>query len=558
MTPATNVATHLRRMARDDPHRFAVVCPHSRDRAGRVSYTHLTFSQLNEYSDVLARGLEEYGISRGTRTVLMVPPSLDFFALVFALFKIGAVLVIIDPGMGTANLKRCIANAKPRAFIGTPKAQAARALFGWGKQSIECTVTVGGYAVAGIDLASIESLGHRSSRSVERYPAPDTEMDETAAILFTSGSTGIPKGAVYTHGIFAHQVELLRRLFAIQPGEIDLCTFPLFALYAPAWGVTAVIADMDATRPGKVNPLRIIEAVRNFGVTHFFGSPALLDRVSRYGAGRGIILPSIRRAVSAGAPVSADILARFSRMVQPGTPIFTPYGATEALPVCALTSDVILNETRALTEAGKGVCVGPPVDGITVHIIAISDEPIECWSNDLVLPANTIGEIVVRGPIVTRQYYNLPTVTAAAKIIDPAMSDCYHRMGDVGYLDEQGRLWFCGRKTQRVVLEQTTLFTIPCESVFNRHPDVNRTALVGVRRAGKVQPVLCVELERNVATRERGRIKEELLQLGSQYVHTREIKAILFHPSFPVDIRHNAKIFRERLAVWAAKQVASK
>ena len=187
-----------------------------------------------------------------------------------------------------------------------------------------------------------------------------------------------------------------------------------------------------------------------------------------------------------------------------------------------------------------------------VKIIPIRDEPIPTWSDDLELPRGDIGEIAVQGPVVTHSYHKRPQSTALAKIVDAA-GGFWHRMGDVGYLDDQGRLWFCGRKSQRVVTPSGTYFTIPCEGVFNTHPAVYRTALVGVERGGAVQPVLCVEREPNNPMPEEA-LRRELLDIGAKYPHTKAIQTILFHTAFPVDIRHNAKIFREQLAVWAAKQ----
>ena len=555
MTQATsvNIASFLPAMAKIRPNALAVVFPHGRDRYGRVSYTHLTFAQLDQESDRLARGLERIGIGRGVWTILMVSPSLEFFALTFALFKAGAVPVMIDPGIGIKNLGRCIAEAEPRAFIGIPKAHAARVVLGWGRRTIRIKVMAGpGLLPGATTIAEVRETG----KDPIPYKMAETEEDEMAAILFTSGSTGPPKGVVYTHEILARQVELLKKHYGIEPGEIDLPTFPLFALFAPALGMTAIIPDMDATRPGQVNPERIIEAICNFGVTNMFGSPALINRVGRYGASRGIKLPTLKRVISAGAPVHADTVWRFSQMLSPRVQVFSGYGATEALPVCSVGSDTILNETRHQTDQGKGVCVGHPVKGITVKIIRIVDTPILSWSDDLLVPVGHIGEIVAKGPVVTRKYYHRPESTALAKISDRKTNGFYHRMGDLGYLDKTGRLWFCGRKSQRVILKKKTLFTIPCEGVFNTHKRVFRSALVGVAKGDSLLPVLCVELEPEARMANRQKIREELLELGHGYEHTRDIRTILFHPSFPVDIRHNAKIFREKLAVWASKELS--
>ncbi|MBY0525903.1 MAG: AMP-binding protein [Gemmataceae bacterium] len=547
-----NVASHLAALAQERPHALAVVFPHGRDRQGHVSYTHYTFHQLHTVSDQLAHGLEAIGIRRGTRTVLMVRPSLEFFALTFALLKVAAAPVMVDPGMGVKRLGRCLAEAEPEAFIGIPKAHAARLILGWARRTIRICVTVGRrWCWGGHTLDQVQAIGERSGP----FEMARTAADETAAIAFTSGSTGVPKGVVYTHGIFVAQVEMLRQLYNIEPGEVDLPTFPLFALFAPALGMTCIIPDMDATRPAQVDPRKIVEAIDNFGVTNMFGSPALLDRVGRYGVKHDVRLPSLKRVISAGAPVHASILDRLQTLLAPGVQVFTPYGATEAMPVCSIGSDEILSRTRSHTAEGGGVCVGRPVAPVEANIIRISDDPIPLWSNDLVLAAGEIGEIVVKGPIVTREYYRRPESNALAKIADPEQGAFYHRMGDLGYRDDEGRLWFCGRKSHRVQTREGTLFTIPCEAVFNTHPAVFRTALVGVSDAGASRPVLCVELEDKSGSADLEKIKRELLALGEARPHTRGIETILFHPSFPVDIRHNAKIFREKLAVWAARQL---
>ncbi|MDR3636591.1 MAG: fatty acid CoA ligase family protein [Isosphaeraceae bacterium] len=569
-----NIASHLKTIARSRPFAPAVFCPSGRDRSGRTRYVHWTYQQLDAESDRIAKGLGSNGVGRGVRTVLMVKPSLEFFSLTFALFKLGAVPILIDPGMGIKNLGRCLDEAQPVAFIGIPRAQVARRLLGWGRATLQFTLTVGRELTyqriersvkrrfdprewlprAGIELGGAMDVlwdpGH-DEESVEIAP---TRPDETAAILFTSGSTGPPKGAVYTHAIFAAQVELLRNLYGIEPGEIDLCTFPLFALFAPALGMTAVIPEMDATRPAHVDPNKILEPIESFGVTNLFGSPALLKRVGGFGAERGITLPSLRRVVSAGAPVPARVIETFAKMLMNDAEIHTPYGATEALPVASINSRAILGETRQATDRGAGVCVGRPVEGMRVAIIRITDAAIPNWSDDLELPDGQIGEIAVQGPVATREYFKRPAATALAKIAGPN-GGFWHRMGDLGYRDDPGRIWFCGRKAHRVITPAGTLFTIPCEAVFNTHPAVSRAALVGVGTPGKMKPVLCVELARPRVTDDLQRLRTELLEIGARFPHTREIRTILFHPSFPVDIRHNAKIFREKLAIWAARKL---
>jgi olefin beta-lactone synthetase len=551
--PFINVALHLPAAARSRPNALAVVNPEGRI-GSRRAYTHLTCKQLDDASDCIAHGLRTVGIRRGMRTVLMAPPSLEFFALTFALFKLGAVLVLIDPGMGLRHLGRCLGEAQPEAFIGVRKAHMARRVLGWARRSVRITIGVGSRLFCQHALCSVPSPPVNDG-GLNTFAPADVTADETAAILFTSGSTGIAKGAVYTHGIFAAQVEALRRLYDIRPGEIDLATFPLFALFAPALGMTAVIPDMDPTRPARVHPPNIFEAVEDWGVTNMFGSPALINAVSRWGVAHGVRLPSLRRVISAGAPVPASVIERMAKLLPPNAEVFTPYGATECLPVASIGSREILGETRALTAAGAGVCVGRPVPDIEVAIIPISDEPIATWDESLRLPPNQIGEIAVTGPFVTKTYHARPEGTKLAKIIDKG-GLVWHRMGDVGYLDDCGRLWFCGRKAHRVMTGSETLFTIPVEAVFNTHPAVYRTALVGIGSAGKQLPVLCVELEPAAHGSDRSQLTGELSAIGGKYNHTQSIQRFLYHPAFPVDVRHNAKIFREKLAVWAAKRLA--
>ena len=222
-----NIAAALPKMALLQPETLAVVFPNGLDGNGNRAYSRLTYQQLDEQSDVIARGFRAAGLSRGMRTVLMVKPSLEFFSLTFALFKAGIVPVMIDPGLGVKQLKTCLAEAAPEAFIGIPTAHAARMLLGWGRHTIRHLITVGTrWCWGGTTLAKVAALGKGSSPFLE-----DTRAEETAAILFTSGSTGTAKGVVYTHGNFVAQVELIRETYGIQPGEIDLPTFPLFALF---------------------------------------------------------------------------------------------------------------------------------------------------------------------------------------------------------------------------------------------------------------------------------------------------------------------------------------
>ncbi len=594
-----NIASYLPMRAQQQPDTLAVAFPLDSKPVAQRQYLQWSYKQLNDESDIIARGLLSIGIARGMRTVLMVTPSPEFFALVFALFKIGAVLVAVDPGMGVKNLKTCLGEAQPEAFIGIRKAHFARKLLGWAKDTLRINVLVGRKLLPFGKTIAISQVRQRGLASSHPVLAPTTR-DETAAILFTSGSTGIPKGAVYTHGNFDAQVRALIDLFQIKPGEIDLCTFPLFALYAPAMGMSAIVPRMDFTRPGSVDPKEVIEPIQRFNVTNLFGSPALLKRIAPpvttkteptpkaeglpslgsdahdahdaheprdrspsalppllTTAQSAPVLPTLKRVISAGAPVPARTIARITTLLAPHVQVFTPYGATECLPVACIGSDEILGDTSALTDQGKGICVGRPVPNLDVRVIRIDDEPIERWSDSLELPPGEIGEIVVRGGQATRQYFNRESSTRLGKISNDG--GAFHRMGDVGYFDDQGRLWYCGRKSERVVTAERTYFTAPCEGVLDTLVTVERTALVPLRIGDAIAPGVCVELHHTPGVRDRrswSAVREGLASLAAQHACTRGITQYFLYPQpFPTDIRHNSKINRPLLAKWAAKQL---
>ncbi len=542
-------------------------CPGSRDADGLANYDlTLTYAELENRSNAIAAGLKKYGITQGMRTVLMVRPSPEFFLLMFALFKIGAVPVLVDPGIAKSALKKCLQEAKPEAFIGISIAHAARNILGWANKTNRLNVTVGRrWFWGGKTLAQIEIDGANAANQMAA-----TAADDVAAILFTSGSTGIPKGVVYRHRHFVAQIELLREAFDIKAGGINLPTFPPFALFDPALGLTSIIPDMDPTKPASADPKKLHHVINKFGIDQLFGSPALVAVLAKYNHK----LSSILRITSAGAPVPADVVAKMRELLPENSNLWTPYGATECLPVAVIESRE-LQSTRVQTEQGAGTCVGRAMRSNTVRIIAISDAEISDWHDDLLLANGQVGEITVAGPTATDEYFARPQATALAKIrerlsdgndvhggtsvaggrLPGATERIIHRMGDLGWIDAQGRLWFCGRKSHRVETVHGPLFTEQVEPVFNTHPKVKRTALVGVGTLGQQIPVLCIELDEKTSRQEQENIQRELEKIGNGFVHTGSIHHFLFHPGFPVDIRHNAKIGREKLAVWATKQL---
>ena len=549
-----NVALRLSSVARAMPDAVAIAEPLGYGDDGRRQYRQVTFRELDDDSSQIASGLRRLGVRPGMRLALLVRPGIDFICLVFALFKAGAVAILIDPGMGRRNLISCLSDAEPEGFVAIPIVQAVRTLMRRRFPKARLNVTVGRrWFWGGPTLNAVRRLG-----SAEE-PAAAVSGDDEAAIIFTTGSTGPPKGVLYRHGNFDAQVEQLRDFYGVRPGEIDLPCFPLFGLFNCAMGVTAVIPEVDPTRPAKVDPAKVIEAARDWKVTQAFGSPAVWNRVGPYCVERGIRLETLRRVLSAGAPVGAAIVEAMRACIHPEGDIHTPYGATEALPVASIAGTEILAETAARTREGRGVCVGRRFPGIQWRVIRIVDGPIRSLDEAETLPAGEIGELIVHGAVVTERYVTRVEANALGKIVDNG--GVWHRMGDVGYLDAQERFWFCGRAAHRVLTAQGPLYTIPCEAIFNQHQRVFRTALVGVGPRGRQRPVIIAEPKPGCLPQsavERETLLGELRELGRRYDHTRSIDAFLIHPAFPVDIRHNAKIFREKLAIWAAGELQSR
>lgn len=568
-----NLCRHLADAAIHSPQALAVAV--QKYQKNNLTYQEIDFATLHTLSDDIAFSLNAFGIKKGMKAVLMVTPSLNFFALTFALFKAGIVPILVDPGMGIKNLKQCFDESKPDAFIGIAKAHVARKLFGWGRKSVIFFINVS--IDQGIDVQPKNRFSRALSNTFLAKNLDDIlaesprnrvfEMEklkptQMAAILFTSGSTGVPKGVVYSHQMFEAQITALKNDYEITPGERDLATFPLFSLFGPALGMASIVPDMDASKPITANPSYIFDAVEKYQCTNMFANPALLKVLGEAGTVNGDNvhqMPSLKRVISAGAPATLASIELFSKMLNDDIEILNSYGATESLPISKVGSKALLQTTK-VTDGGGGICVGKPIEKVDIAIIDVSDDEIAQWHDELRLAPNVIGEIAVKGPMVSQQYYNREQATKLSKIAsEPVVTSdvtkeglAWHRMGDLGYLDENGQLWMCGRKSHRVSAPAKEFYSIPCERIFNVHPDVNRTALVPFDIEGVTHPLLCIELNKGASCKEQ-EVVAALKAIGSKFSQTYDIEHFIFHSDFPVDIRHNAKIFREKLAVWAQK-----
>jgi acyl-CoA synthetase (AMP-forming)/AMP-acid ligase II len=598
MAESANIAQHLALMAARAPQRCALKIPRGRTPAGDIDYLAFSFAELTAETAAWQTRLAGRGVRPGDRTLVMVRPGLPLIASIFALFALGAVPVVIDPGMSRKNFLSCVARSRPRVLVGIPVAQVLSRIFRGTFRTVAVRVPASAKLTA--------RLGSAAPGSNSSLPLAPSRSDDLAAILFTSGSTGAPKGVCYEHGMFAAQLRLLREAYGIEPGEVDLPLLPVFALFNPALGLTTIVPEIDPRRPAAADPAEIVRAIRQESVTNSFGSPTLWRKIAGHCIAQKISLPSLRRVLCAGAPVPADLWQNSPTWLPNGR-LHSPYGATEALPISTISSDEVSSLLKSQIANPKlqkpagapsapdsfgvcdlspgisgaaapacGACVGRPLPGIEIKIIAFTDAPLASLADTRELPAGEIGEIIVRGPVVTKLYDALPEATTLAKIQTPnakfqnksgapdSFSVCdlefgisapsgavWHRMGDCGYLDDGGRLWFCGRKAERVETAAGTLFTEPCEQVFRTHPRVTRCALIGLGPRGAQRPALAVELRIKSST-EAQSLARELRGLAHAHPPTAEINRFYFHPGFPVDVRHNAKIHRLTLAKWAA------
>ncbi|MHA1541424.1 MAG: fatty acid CoA ligase family protein [Candidatus Hodarchaeales archaeon] len=533
------------------PDRIAIVVPIGRDRQGRSITKHLTFRELDRLTNRFSNGFVKYGFQKGDRVLLMANPGIDLIAIVLALLKIGSVPVIIDPGMGLRSFSQCVSETEPVGFIGIPKSHILRLLYRKSFKTVKLVLTIGKSRIwrkNNIDNVCIENI--------DDFPIIKTKSSEEAVIAFTSGGTGIPKGVLFTHGMIKATVNSLRNDLKIKEGDIHLAAFYAFALFMPSLGATIIIPDMNPKKTSEINPAYLVESIHNFDVSNTMGSPIIWKKLSEYCLTNNIRLPSLKHVFMFGAAVPPKVIKDMNSVMEGGE-VFTPYGATEALPITNQSGKEIVAESEEIINEGKGVCVGKPIAEATVKIIGITNEPIPQWKENLVLKQGLIGEIVAKGPTVTQIYINRPLKTAEAKI--HSEGGVWHRMADLGYFDEKGRLWFCGRMAHRVMSETGLLTPVQCETIYNQHPKVKRSALVGLGEYGNQIPVIIIEPDPDIkplSQKDNIALVQELYNLGKKSKHTQSIENILiYNKEFPVDVRHNTKIQRHKLVVWARKNI---
>lgn len=524
--PRLNVLSVLRDVAARVPDRPSLV----------MGTEKVTFARLWERIDRASVGLRRLGLGPGERAIVMIPMSIDLYVALLAILKNGAVAVFVDPWIGWRQIAAFAAFAEPRAYAGIPKSHLLR-LFSGGLRSIPLTITTGrrlGPWPARRTLAELESApGDGYVHAVE--------ADDPALITFTSGSSGEPKGANRTHRFLLAQHRALAAEFPAESADVDMPMFPVFALNNLASGVPSVVPEMDFRRVDQVDGAVLLRQMKTHGVTTCTASPPFFDRLTAEveRTGHPPAGPALRRILTGGAPVSDAQLAAWRRAL-PETEILVVYGSTEAEPVAHLTAEERLSARSAL----RGFCVGHPSERVRTRVIRIQEGPVELgetgWE-EWELPPGEIGELVVAGEHVCRDYYRNPGAVRENKIAEgSAGGSVWHRMGDTGYFDAEGRFWIAGRVHSTIRRGEALIHPQLVEQAARgEDPRVWRVAAVGLPdpELGE-RVVLVVETEAEI----RGEIEARLRAAG---VTVDEIR--LTREPLPVDPRHNSKIDYGRL-----------
>lgn len=534
----SNVASHLSKQADENPQGDAIRYLNKQWNKGLFSrngvYEKLSFYQLNQAVDSVLYTLLLRGIKKGSRVLLMVKPGLDLIQIVFALLKLGAIPIIIDPGMGLRRFFLAAKQSKAEFILGEVLALYISKLF-----------LRGVYSLKFISIGRNFKMSLKKYIGMNCYDSTPVKKDTLAAILFTSGSTGPAKGVCYTHSIFNAQIKLIKKEYSINPGEVDLPMLAVFALFNPALGMCTVVPDMNPSKPSTLSAKKIVKSIILNQVTNSFGSPTLWKKVLDYCEKYKCNLPSLNRVIMAGAPVPQDLLCRLKKFL-PNGEIFTPFGATEALPLTSASAkDIKIKQVGAYAYGRQGIFVGRPLFGVSIKIIEPTKAYIESIESAVHCPSRVVGEIIVSGMNVTQKYDGPSNDGDISKIRDDGFY--WHRMGDIGWLDDEGNLWFCGRKAERVRANSGFLDTVCCEAIFNQLKNVARSALIEV----KGLPAIVIEPKKGSFPKSEREKKEFIKRLKNKAKLdslTADINKFYFEKSFPVDVRHNAKIHRLNLA----------
>ena len=544
-----NIALNIKQAAINRPYDKAVISYAGRDKRGKATYSHLTFKQLDQESDDYAMGFQEIGITRGTRTLVMLNPGIEYIIVMYALLKVGAIPIIVDQSMGNRRIAQCIMDSKPDAFIGSPMAQLFAYTHAPSLQSITIHISSGFRWIR--KAIPLKNIPVYNSEPFQLAPIQD---HENALILFSSGYNNAPKCILYQHGMLHALVNCYKETFSMGPNELDLAIMPFYMFLAPAIGSTAVIPAIHPRKLEKSDPMMFVESIWDHGVTNCYASSTILRQLGMLGHQKQIFLPSIKRFMCVGAPVDPEIIDLFQPLIPQKSQLYSIYGTVESPLICVISANEMIVDTIKKSFQGFGMCLGKPVRQSRVCTIHMDAPPIEQWTDDLMVNESEIGELIVKGPSVSCQYYEKSSEEIELKIHEGSQK--WHRTGDLGWIDRNGRIWFCGRKSESVIPENSDpLFPIPCEAIFSQHERVARCALTGVGHKPYQIPVLCVELTKQDTGAYLDSLINDLFVLGKRFPHTDKIQHILIHKKLPTDSLHDTKIMRQKLSKWAERKI---
>ncbi len=506
--------------------------------AGGVS---ISWADLHRRVEAIAAGLADAGVRPGHRVALLVPPSIDLTVALYAVWRAGAVIVVADKGLGVRGMGRALRSAQLDHLIAdTAGLLAAGPLRLPGTRIAVRPPSAIVARLSGTRTSLVELERRGAALPGPAEPGPDAE----AAILFTSGATGPAKGVRYRDGQVRAQLRLIGRTYGLTPDDRIVAAFAPFALYGPALGIPSAVPDTDVTKPGTLTAVALAEAAARIGGTVVFASPAALRNVLATAAdlsdAQRLTLAGVRLLMSAGAPVPADLLRKLQRVL-PQAAMHTPYGMTEALPL----TDISLPQILAAGD-GDGVCVGRPLDGVELAVVAL--DVAGTAAGELSDAPDVTGEIWARAPHL-RDSYDALWVTNRAAAAHPG----WHRTGDVGHRDAQGRWWIEGRTAHLVLTADGPVTPVGVEQRVQRALGSDTTAaVVGVGPAGAQQVVVVLTGTGPVLA---GLAVSDAVRAAAAPV---PVAAVLVRTALPVDIRHNSKIDRTALSVWAARTLAGR
>jgi acyl-CoA synthetase (AMP-forming)/AMP-acid ligase II len=503
MAGAFNTVDLFYNQARQSPDKVALIF---RDKK-------LTFGDLEKSVTATAAYFLGKGIRKGDRVMVFVPMSDDLYRTVLALFRIGAVAVFLDEWVGLKRLNACCRLAACSALIGTPKGR----VLAW--------------LVPGLRQISLHlGLGYDKISAVPNFP--ETARDDIALITFTTGSTGTPKAAIRTHGLLDEQFRALVPLINPREGDICMPVLPIVLLINLGAGITSVIAEYKASKPGSLDPARVVAQIREYQVNTVIASPFFVKKMAGYLLAEGVRFNELKKILTGGAPVF-PAEARTYTEAFPNADIRIVYGSTEAEPISSIVAGSLASQADA---SFRGLRVGHPERCVSMKIISITDQEImaadigELEKQKVAL--GEIGEIIVSGKHVLRAYLHNPEALKRNKIF--VGETCWHRTGDSGYLDENGDLFLTGRCNSLITIQDKMLSPF----VYENHLQALDSVEIGTIMLWNGRLTAVVELKGN-APREPVRQAIGLLPEA--------IADIVFIRKIPRDPRHNSKIDYEKL-----------